>query len=709
MSNQSAFKHVSYLWDEAKAASFGNDQVALFIYRSNLLGADLRLTNYGGGNTSVKIIDKDPLNGEQVPVMWIKGSGGDIGTLKKSGCAALYMDRLLALDKVYRGIDHEDEMVALFNHCIYDLESKAPSIDTPLHAFLPFLHIDHLHPDAAIAIAAAKDGKQITHDLFGGKVGWVEWQRPGFDLGLKLRDCLNENKAKGIQLKGIMLGSHGLFTWGDTSYESYINTLEVIEQCAVYLEKNTGKSRPVFGGMKIKSIEKSVRRNQVVQIAPILRGLCSSHRHMIGHFTDDDRVMEFINSNDLDRLAPMGTSCPDHFLRTKISPLVLPLSTDEDLSNAKNITDKLSVAFEDYRKMYSQYYDTCKHVNSPAMRDPNPVVILYPGIGMFTFAKDKTTARLASEYYINAINVMKGAEAVSAYTSLPRQEAFNIEYWLLEEAKLQRMPKPKALSGKIALITGSAGGIGKAIANKFAEEGACILLNDINPERLEEAEKEFKARFGKDVVASTILNVTDIDSIKSAFQDVIMAFGGVDIIINNAGISISKSIGDHTIEDWDKLYDILVKGQFLVSQQGIEILKKQNTGGDIINIVSKNAVVAGPNNAAYGSAKSAQGHLSRLMAAELGSDKIRVNMINPDAVIAGSNIWSGGWAEGRAKAYGVSIEELPAYYAKRTLLNEIILPEDIANAAFVFVGGLLNKTTGNALNVDGGISMGFYR
>lgn len=709
MSNQSEFKHVSYLWDEAKAASFGKDEVALFIYRSNLLGADLRLTNYGGGNTSVKIIDKDPLNGEPVPVMWIKGSGGDIGTLKKSGCAALYMDRLLALDKVYRGLDHEDEMVALFNHCIYDLDSKAPSIDTPLHAFLPFLHIDHLHPDAAIAIAAAKEGKQITHDLFEGKVGWVEWQRPGFDLGLKLRDCLNENKAKGIQLKGIMLGSHGLFTWGDTSYESYINTLEIIEQCAVYLEKHTGKTRSVFGGTKIKPIEKPVRRNQVVQIAPILRGLCSSQRHMIGHFTDDDRVMEFINSNDLDRLAPMGTSCPDHFLRTKISPVVLPLSPDEDLSNAKNITDQLSVAFEDYRKMYSQYYDTCKHANSPTMRDPNPVVILYPGIGMFTFAKDKTTARLASEYYINAINVMKGAEAVSSYTSLPRQEAFNIEYWLLEEAKLQRMPKPKALSGKIALITGSAGGIGKAIANKFAEEGACILLNDINPERLQEAEKEFKARFGKDIVASTFLNVIDIGSIKSAFQDVIMAFGGVDIIINNAGISISKSIGDHTIEDWDKLYDILVKGQFLVSQQGIEILKKQNTGGDIINIVSKNAVVAGPNNAAYGSAKSAQGHLSRLMAAELGGDRIRVNMINPDAVIAGSNIWSGGWAEGRAKAYGVSIEELPAYYAKRTLLNEIILPEDIANAAFVFVGGLLNKTTGNALNVDGGISMGFYR
>lgn len=709
MQNQSKYKHVSYLWEVDKSASIAHDEVSLFIYRSNLLGADLRLTNYGGGNTSVKIMNQDPLSGQQVPVMWIKGSGGDLGTLKQSGCAALYMDRLLALKKIYRGIEHEDEMVALFNHCIYDLESKAPSIDTPLHAFLPFKHIDHLHPDAAIAIAACKDGKQITQDLFEGKIGWVDWQRPGFDLGLKLQQCLEENKSGGIDLKGIMLGSHGLFTWGETSYESYVNTLDVIEQSAMYLEKHLGKSRPVFGGLKIDSKDKEKNRQQAVLLAPILRGLCSSQRHMVGHFSNDDRVMEFVNSNDLDRLAPMGTSCPDHFLRTKISPLVLPLKPDEDLTNVSQIIEKLSHTFDAYRKMYQQYYDACKHPNSPPMRDPNPVVILYPGIGMFTFAKDKTTARLASEYYINAINVMKGAEAVSAYTSLPRQEAFNIEYWLLEEAKLQRMPKPKALSGKIALITGSAGGIGKAIAKKFAEEGACIMLNDINQERLNEAVTEFKSIFGQDVISSTLLNVTEPHSIRSAFEELIHAFGGIDIIVNNAGISISKSIADHTIEDWDKLYDILVKGQFLVSQCGIDILKKQHTGGDVINIVSKNAVVAGPNNIAYGSAKSAQGHLTRLMAAELGGDKIRVNMINPDAVIAGSNIWSGGWAEGRAKAYGITIEELPAYYAKRTLLNEIILPEDIANAAFAFVSGLLNKTTGNALNVDGGIAMGFYR
>ncbi len=708
MSDNPSFKYVSYLWDHEKAKII-TDEVDLFIYRSNLLGADLRLTNYGGGNTSVKIYDKDPLTGNTTEVMWIKGSGGDIGTLKKSGCAALYTERLLSLEQVYRGIDHEDEMVALFNHCIFDLNSKAPSIDTPLHGFLPFRHIDHLHPDAAIAIAAAKEGKQITHDLFDGEIGWVEWQRPGFDLGLKLRTCLEENLMNGKKLKGIMLGSHGLFTWGNTSYESYINSLEVIEKCAAYLESNYNKKRPVFGGLKIADVEPEIIKSQSATIAPILRGLCSSERHMVGHFTSDERVLEFVNSNDLEKLAPMGTSCPDHFLRTKISPLVLPLAAGEDLTNAIEIKTKLEPSFEAYRKMYASYYDSCKHADSPAMRDPNPVVILYPGIGMFTFAKDKTTARLASEYYINAINVMKGSEAVSEYTALPRQEAFDIEYWLLEEAKLQRMPKPKALSGKIALVTGSGGGIGKAISKKFAEEGACIILNDISAERLEETKNEFIKIFGKDVVASTMLDVTSKKSIDDAFQNLSYIFGGVDIIVNNAGISISKSIGDHSLEDWDKLYDILVKGQFLVSQVGIDIMKKQNMGGDIINIVSKNAVVSGPNNAAYGSAKSAQAHLTRLMAAELGGDKIRVNMINPDAVIAGSNIWSGGWAEGRAKAYGITVEELPAYYAKRTLLNEIILPEDIANAAFAFVSGLLNKTTGNAINVDGGVAMGFYR
>ena len=705
------FRHVSYLWNNAEAAALAGDEVALFIYRSNLLGADLRLTNYGGGNTSVKITDSDPLTGEAVPVMWIKGSGGDIGTLTKGGCAALYLDRLQSLKKVYRGLAHEDEMVALFNYCLFDLDSKAPSIDTPLHGFLPFTHIDHLHPDAAIAIAAAKDGKRITDELFGGTVGWVDWQRPGFDLGLKLRACLDEAASRNVALRGIMLGSHGLFTWGDTSYESYVNTLEVIERCAEYVETNYGKDRPVFGGQQVVCLPPDSRRQQAARLAPVLRGFCSSSQAMVGHFTDDERVLTFINSADLGKLAPMGTSCPDHFLRTKISPMVLDpaqLSLVEDKLPAQSRT-YLEEIFSAYRTDYRLYYDTCQHDNSPAMRDPNPVVILYPGVGMFTFAKDKTTARLASEYYINAINVMRGAEAVSEYTALPRQEAFDIEYWLLEEAKLQRMPKPKALSGRVALVTGSAGGIGKAIARRFAQEGAVVMLSDVNEERLAAAKDEFVRLFGRDAVAATLLNVTKSDSSQLAFDTTCLAYGGVDIVVNNAGISISKPIEAHTLADWDKLYDILVKGQFFVTQAAVAVMRAQGTGGDIVNIVSKNALVSGPNNAGYGSAKAAQLHLSRLNAAELGADHIRVNVVNPDAVIADSNIWAGGWAEGRAEAYGIMVAELPAFYAKRTLLNESILPDDIANACFAFVGGLLHKSTGNVLNVDGGVAMAFVR
>ncbi|KRT15686.1 short-chain dehydrogenase [Pedobacter ginsenosidimutans] len=700
-----SYKHVSYLWDEEEAAKLAGDEVALLIYRSNLLGADLRLTNYGGGNTSCKVLEKDPLTGLETEVMWVKGSGGDLGTLKKSGLAALYVDRLRSLKNIYRGVEHEDEMVELFNHCIFDLSSKAPSIDTPLHGFLPFAHIDHLHPDAAIAIAAAKDGKKITEELFGGTIGWVEWKKPGFELGLQLKHCLDENPG----IRGIMLGSHGLFTWGDTAYESYLNTLEVIEICSDYLNQNYGKKGPVFGGQKIESAAEDQRKQQAAALAPVLRGLCSSKQHMIGHFTDDSRVLEFINSNDLDRLAPMGTSCPDHFLRTKISPLVLTLASDADLSDVKALKETLEPAFEAYRAMYTAYYEACKHPNSPAIRDTNPVVILYPGIGMFTFSKDKQTARVAAEFYINAINVMKGAEAVSEYTSLPHQEAFNIEYWLLEEAKLQRMPKPKPLTGKIALITGSAGGIGKAIAKKFVAEGGVVILNDMNAERLEEAGKEFASLYGKDSYSTAILNVTSEEDIKQAFDSAALAFGGVDIIVNNAGLSISKTIADHTEKDWDLLYDVLVKGQFFITQAATNTMQKQNIGGDIINIVSKNALVSGPNNAGYGSAKAAQLHLSRLNAAELGADNIRVNVVNPDAVISDSNIWAGGWAEGRAKAYGITVAELPAYYAKRTLLNQIILPDDIANACFAFVGGLLHKSTGNVLNVDGGVAMAFVR
>ena len=699
------FKHVSYLWDDAMAKSMEGDEVALLVYRSNLLGADLRLTNYGGGNTSCKVMAKDPLTGNNVEVMWVKGSGGDLGTMKRNGLAALYVDRLRSLKNVYGGLSTEDSMVELFNHCIYDLASKASSIDTPLHGFLPFKHIDHLHPDAAIAIAASKDGKNITQELFKGTIGWVEWQRPGFDLGLQLKQCLDENPG----IRGIMLGSHGLFTWGDTAHACYVNSLEVIEICAAYIEDKFKSNGIVFGGAKVEVVEKSKRHEQAAQLSPILRGLCSSQNNMVGHFTDGDKVLEFINSNDLQKLAPMGTSCPDHFLRTKISPLVLDLPEGIDLGDTDKVKETLSPQFEAYRKMYASYYESCKHENSPAMRDPNPVVILYPGVGMFTYAKDKATARIAAEFYANAINVMRGAEAISSYTALPHQEAFDIEYWLLEEAKLLRMPKPKPLSGKVALVTGSAGGIGKAVAKKYAEEGACVVLTDLDKDRLEKTRLEFIEKFGKDAVHAVAFNITDSASIVDAFESTALVFGGVDIVVNSAGLSISKSIEDHTEKDWDLLYDVLVKGQFLVTQAAVKIMRKQAKGGDIINIVSKNALVSGPNNAGYGSAKAAQLHLGRLNAAELGKDGIRVNTVNPDAVIADSKIWEGDWAKGRAEAYGITVAELPAFYAKRTLLNQIILPEDIANACFAFVGGLLAKSTGNVINVDGGIANAFVR
>ena len=700
MENVKTFKYVDYLWDESKAASFGDDQVALFLYRSNILGADLRITNYGGGNTSCKTIEKDPLTNEEVEVMWVKGSGGDIGTLTRKGIAGLYTERLRNLKNVYGGLADEDRMVGLFDHCIFDLESKAPSIDTPLHGLLPFKHIDHLHPDALIAVAAAKDSEAITKEIWGDTMGWVPWQRPGFDLGLQLEKCLADNPG----IRGIVLGSHGLFTWGDTSYESYMNSLEVIEMASEYIAKKIEEKGQVFGGQKVESLPAEERKNKAAQIMPLLRGLASSESRMVGHFTDSDVVLEYINSNDLERLAPLGTSCPDHFLRTKIQPLVLTLDKNEDLSDSKAILEKLNPLFEQYRQEYKDYYETCKHPNSPAMRDPNPVIIIYPGVGMFSFSKDKQTTRVANEFYVNAINVMRGAEAISEYTSLPRQEAFDIEYWLLEEAKLQRMPKEKPLSRKVAIVTGAGGGIGQAIADKMVQEGAVVVYTDLNQEAVESV----TAKYSKDQAVAVTCDVTSEEAIANAFKEAVLAFGGVDIIVHSAGLAISKSLEDTTTKDWELLENVLVKGQFLMAKSGTEIMKKQNLGGDIVNIASKNGLVAGPNNVAYGTAKAAQQHMTRLLAAELAADKIRVNVVNPDGVIVGSKIWEGSWAEGRAKANGISVEELPAFYAKRNLLNEIILPEDIANGVFACVA-ILDKTTGNIINVDGGMANAFPR
>jgi rhamnulose-1-phosphate aldolase/alcohol dehydrogenase len=694
------FNYVDYLWDDKKAEALGSDQIALFLYRSNILGADLRITNFGGGNTSCKTIERDPLTNKQVEVMWVKGSGGDIGTLTRGGIAGLYTEKLRDLKKVYRGIKNEDEMVALFNHCIYDLDSKAPSIDTPLHGLLPFKHIDHLHPDSLIAVAAAADGEKITKEIWGSTMGWVPWQKPGFDLGLQLEECL----AKNSEIRGIVLGSHGLFTWGDTSYECYMNSLEVIEMASDYITKKIKANGSVFSEQKISSSPKGQRLSQAALLLPILRGLCSSNNQMIGHFSDSDVVLEYINSNDLERLAPMGTSCPDHFLRTKIAPLILELSPDENLENSDGVREKLAPSFEAYKKDYEAYYNDHKHHNSPAIRDSSPVIILFPGVGMFSFAKNKQTARVASEFYINAINVMRGAEAISSYISLPRQEAFDIEYWLLEEAKLQRMPKEKPLSRKVALVTGSGGGIGRAIADKLIAEGANVVFTDISDDFLKEA----TAAYNTDTAIACNCDVTNKESIVNALSKACLQFGGVDIIVHSAGLAISKPIEETTLADWNLLQNVLVKGQFLLAQSFATIFRKQKLGGNIVNIASKNGLVAGPNNLGYGTAKAAQLHMSRLLAAEFAPDNVRVNTVNPDGVIVGSKIWKGKWAEGRAKAYGITVEELPAYYAKRNLLNKMITPKDIANSVFAFLA-ILDKSTGNIINVDGGVANAFVR
>ena len=694
------FQHVNYLWDDNYAGTLTEDQVALFLYRSNILGADLRITNYGGGNTSCKTIEKDPLTGENCEVMWIKGSGGDIGTLNRTGIAGLYTERLRSLKNVYQGLEDEDRMVGLFSHCIYALESRAPSIDTPLHGLLPFPHIDHLHPDALIAIAAAKDGKKITQEIWGDTMGWVDWQRPGFDLGIQLENCLYANPG----IRGIVLGSHGLFTWGETSKECYLNSLEVIEQASAFIAAKITENAKVFGGAKYDSSNKSKRSHQASKLMPVLRALCSSEQNMVGHFNDNAEVLEFVNSVDLETLAPMGTSCPDHFLRTKIKPLILPLDKEADLRDLERVKKLLAPHFETYRQEYTSYYKKYKKDNSPAMRDPNPVILLYPGIGLFSFAKNKQTARVASEFYTNAINVMRGSEAISSYTSLPLQEAFDIEYWLLEEAKLQRMPKEKPLSRKIALVTGAGGGIGKSIAKKFVAEGAVAILLDISEENLKEAEKEFN----KDNALSIVCDINSSEAIQNAIEQTCLNFGGIDIVVHSAGLAISKPLSETTPQDWDLLQNILVKGQFELFKQAAAILKIQEKGGNFITIASKNGLVAGPNNVAYGTAKAAQQHMTRLLAAELAKDKIRVNTVNPDGVIIGSKIWEGSWAQGRADANGIKVNELPAFYAKRNLLNQIITPDDIAQAVFSLVA-LLDKSTGNTINVDGGMANAFVR
>ncbi|RWA70424.1 MAG: bifunctional rhamnulose-1-phosphate aldolase/short-chain dehydrogenase [Mesorhizobium sp.] len=688
------------LWDDAKAQGMSGPE--LLVYRSNTLGSDKRVTNYGGGNTSSKVWQKDPLTGEDVEVLWVKGSGGDSASIKLDGFATLYMDKLRALKGLYRGLAHEDEMVGYLPHCTFNLNPRAASIDTPLHAFVPKACVDHMHPDAIIAIAAAKDSKAITKEVFGDAIGWLPWKRPGFELGLWLEKFCLENP----DARGVVLESHGLFTWGDTPKECYETTISVINQAIEWFERRS-EGVAIFGGEVVKSLDAPARRAIAAKLMPRIRGLISEKSHKLGHFDDQPAVLEFVNSRDLRPLAALGTSCPDHFLRTKIRPLVIefdPKNPDVDA-----VIDRLADDIAAYRVGYQAYYDSCKHADSPAIRDPNAVVYLMPGVGMFTFAGDKATARISGEFYVNAINVMRGASTVSSYVGLPAQEAFDIEYWLLEEAKLQRLPKPKALAGQIALVTGGAGGIGRATANRLLREGACVVLADIDETALAAANDELSRTYGKDVVRLVRCDVTSEDQVASGFAETAVEFGGVDILVSNAGLASSAPIEETTLALWNKNMDILSTGYFLVSREAFRLFRAQKIGGNVVFVASKNGLAASPNAAAYCTAKAAEIHLARCLALEGAEAQIRVNVVNPDAVLRGSKIWSGEWKEQRAAAYKMSTDDLEEHYRSRSMLKRSVFPEDIAEAIYFFASDMSAKSTGNIINVDAGNAQSFAR
>lgn len=681
-------------WDQGQAASLPEPE--LLLYRSNLLGADLTVTNFGGGNTSAKIFDVDPLTNARVEVLWVKGSGGDIGSMGLDGFATLYLDKLLGLEKLYRGIAHEDEMVGYLPHCTFNLNTRAASIDTPLHALLPFVHVDHVHPDAIIALAAAADGEKVTQAIWCGEVGWLPWQRPGFDLGLRLADYV----ARNPDLRGVMLGGHGIICWGDSAKACYDNTIALIGDAARHLNARLEKGA-AFGGQAIEPQFPDRRRTTAARFMPVLRGLMGGAGR-VGHFSDDPETLEFVCSQDFERLAAIGTSCPDHFLRTKIAPLTLDPERLDD-------SDYLAQALEIYRRGYAASYQRCAGPHDPAMRDPNPVVVLVPGIGRITFAADKATARLAGEFYGNAINVMRGAEVIGGYTGLDEQEAFNIEYWALEEAKLQRMPKPKPLAGRIALVTGGAGGIGAATARRLLADGACVMLLDRDGDQLETVRDMMIASHGADRVCSTVCDVTDEAQIAAAFEVCAREFGGLDILVANAGIASSASIEETTREIWRRNYDVLAEGYFLTARAAFGLMKGSG-GGSIVFIGSKNGLAAATNASAYASAKAAALHLARCLALEGAPHGIRVNTVNPDAVIRGSRIWDGDWRQERASAYGVNAgDELEEHYRQRSMLKLNVLPEDIAEAVYFLASDVSAKSTGNIINVDSGNAQAFTR
>ncbi len=673
--------------------------VSDLIARSNRIGEDPRNTNYGGGNTSAKGSTIDPASGESVDLVWVKGSGGDLRTLNENGLAVLRLDKVHQLKNVYRGIEYEDEMVARFEYCMFGKGGAAPSIDTSMHALVDAAHVDHLHPDSGIAIANAADGEELTRKIYGDKVLWIPWRRPGFQLGLDIA-AMKEAHPEAI---GGILGGHGITAWGDTSEECEANSMWIIRTAEEYIAKH-GKPDP-FGGVVAgrEPLPREERRARAAALLPTIRGLASTDGVVVGHYIDSDEVLEFLASEKAEALAALGTSCPDHYLRTKVSPLFATVTNNDSV---EAVLENLRAGHAVYREEYRAYYERNVEPTSPAMRGADPRIVLVPGVGMFSFGKDKLTARVAGEYFVNAINAMRGAEALSSYQPVPEKEKFRIEYWELEEAKLRRAPKPKALQGRVALITGAASGIGKATAQRLAAEGACVVIADLDLEKAQAAAAEIGST---DVAVGVAANVIEEDQIIAAVNEAVLAFGGVDLVVNNAGLSISKAAVDTTVEDWDLLHNVMARGSFLVSRETAKVMIAQNMGGDIIYIASKNSVFAGPTNIAYSATKADQAHQVRLLAAELGAHGIRVNGINPDGVVRGSGLFANGWGAQRAKTYGVSEDKLGEYYASRTLLGREVFPEDVANAVFALVGGDLEKTTGLHVTVDSGVAAAFLR